>query len=235
LQEGCFLFLKPIPETFTLLFSLLQDRIVYNRPCYQAQSAQKWCIVKYHFIEEEFSYTGHELSNHWTYKNYGILGDSVVSFIGPCTVETAAMVDLEDVLNNDEIYSPRMLHFIIEVFGIPLKEGVLLQRLFSAIIQGKILDHITPESGFILRRSGDDLFLNDTKKLSVSICTVTPTSILIHCGLNIETQGTPVEAAGLASDLGISQAKVFAQSCMKTLAEEWEDIQLACCKVKAVG
>lgn len=191
--------------------------------------------MKYHFIDEEFPYTGEELSNHWIYKNFGILGDAIVSFVGPCDIDKMRMVDLEDVLNDDQIYSSRMLNFIIEIFDMQLREGVILQRLFSAIIQGKLLDILkSGETPLNLRRIGDDLFINDTKKLSVSICTVSPTSILIHTGLNIQSEGTPVESAGLSSELGIQQIKPLAISCMKTLAEEWEDIKLCCCKVKAV-
>jgi uncharacterized protein len=190
--------------------------------------------MKYHFIDEEFAYTGEELSNHWIYKNFGVLGDAVVGFIGPCDIDTMRMVDLEDVLNDDQIFSTRMLNFIIEIFGIELREGVILQRLFSAIIQSKLMDVLGKDSDIALKRIGDDLFVNDTKKLSVSICTLSPTSILIHTGLNIQSEGTPVEAAGLSSELGIQQIKPLAVSCMKALAEEWEDIKLCCCKVKAV-
>jgi uncharacterized protein len=190
--------------------------------------------MKYHFIDEEFSYTGEELSNHWIYKNFGILGDAVVGFVGPCDIEKHMMVDLEDVLNDDQIYSTRMLNFIVEIFDADLREGVLLQRLFTSIIHGKLLDLIGKKPNMALRRIGDDLFVNETKKLSVSICTVSPTSILIHTGLNVQSEGTPVEAAGLSSELGIQQIKPLAISCMKALAEEWEDIKLCCCKVKAV-
>ncbi len=190
--------------------------------------------MKYHFIDEEFPYTGEELSNHWIYKNFGILGDAVVGFVGPCDIDKMRMVDLEDVLNDDQIYSTRMLNFIIEIFDMTLREGVILQRLYSAIIQGKLLDILGKTGDIAIRRSGDDLFINETKKLSVSICTVSPTSILMHVGLNIQSEGAPVEAAGLSSELGIQQIKPLAISCMKTLAEEWEDIKLCCCKVKAV-
>lgn len=190
--------------------------------------------MKYHFIDEEFPYTGEELSNHWIYKNFGILGDAIVGFVGPCDIDKKRMVDLEDVLNDDQIYSTRMLNFIIEIFDMELREGVILQRLFSAIIQSKLVDILGAQSPITLRRIGDDLFVNETKKLSISICTVSPTSILMHVGLNIQSEGTPVESAGLSSELGIQQIKPLALSCMKTLAEEWEDIKLCCCKVKAV-
>lgn len=189
-------------------------------------------MMKYHFIDNEFAYTGEELSNHWVYKNFGILGDSIVGFVGPCDIDKTRMVDLEDVLNDDEIFSTRMLNFIVEIFGIDLREGVLIQRMFTAIIQSKLVDLLGNKLN--IKRMGDDLFIDETQKLSVSICTVSPTSIMIHTGLNIDSTGAPVEAAGLTSELGMEQIKPFAISCMKSLAEEWEDIKLCCCKVKAV-
>jgi hypothetical protein len=187
--------------------------------------------MKYHFIPEEMAYTGQALSNHWIYRNCGIMGDAVVAFIGPCSVDSERMVDLEDVLNNDTIYSVRMLNFIVEIFGVSLQEGVLVQRMFSAIIQEK-LNYLL--DGYVIHRRGDDLFYRDTQKLSVSICTLSPTSILIHTGLNIDATGAPVEAAGLTSDLGLEAIESVAISCMRTLADEWEDMRLSCCKVRAV-
>lgn len=188
--------------------------------------------MKYHFIQEEIPYTGKELNNHWIYRNFGILGDCVVAFVGPCEVDLDSMVDLEDVLNNDYIYSKKMLNFIVEIFGISLQEGVLLQRLFSSIIQDRI-NAVSQEAQ--IKRRGDDLFYRDTAKLSVSICTLSPTSILIHTGLNIDAHGAPVEASGLASELGMDDhIESLAMACMRTLAEEWADIQLSCCKVRAV-
>ncbi|MBK8189985.1 MAG: DUF366 family protein [Vampirovibrionales bacterium] len=187
--------------------------------------------MKTHFMEEPHPYTGEELVSHWIYRNAGILGDAVAAFIGPCHVDISRMVDLEDVLNEDYIYSKNMLHFIIELFGIPLEEGVVAQRLFSSILQ----DRINAERGELaVRRIGDDLFYQNTKKLSVSICTISPTSCLIHTGLNIDPAGAPVEAAGLGCDLGIEDARSLANACMRILADEWQDIKRSTCKVKAV-
>lgn len=123
----------------------------------------------------------------------------------------------------------------MEVFGLPLREGVLIQRLFTTIMKSKIEDCLSETRDDVaLRRFGDDIFVNDAKKLSVSICTVSPTSTLIHAGLNIESEGTPVEAAGLTSELGITDIQGFAEACMNALVDEWEDINRCCCKVRAV-
>ncbi|MFM7390397.1 MAG: DUF366 family protein [Vampirovibrionales bacterium] len=186
-----------------------------------------------HWVDDTLPYTGDALANHWIYKNFGILGDTIVAFHGPCTVNLEKMVDLEDVLNDDHIHSQHMLHFIVEVFGASLREGVLLQRLYTSILQHKLNDLL---DGHLVERRGDDLFVQQTKKLSVSICTVSPTSILIHTGLNIDGEGAPVEAAGLSSTLGLSaeQIKTLAKASMNALSDEWKDIRLATCKVRAV-
>jgi hypothetical protein len=190
--------------------------------------------MKCEWIEQTLPYTGDALTNHWIYRNFGILGDAVVAFTGPCDVKVEAMVDLEDVLNNDAIYSSNMLHFVLELFGPTLREGVLVQRLLTAILQQKLNDRLGSHA---LERHGDDLFYDKTQKLSVSICTLSPTSILIHCGLNVSSANTPVPAVGLTSELGMSYEEIqhFAVGTMYALADEWKDIRMACCKVKAVG
>ncbi|MFN8615078.1 MAG: DUF366 family protein [Vampirovibrionales bacterium] len=190
--------------------------------------------MRHHFCSDSMTYTGQQLANHWIYRNFGILGDAVVAFTGPCQVDVASMVDLEDVLNEDHIYSQHMLHFIVELFGASLKEGVLVQRLFTAILADRLQPLIAAHPERTLHRSGDDLFVDDTKKLSVSICTVSPTSILIHTGLNIESEGTPVEAAGLQSELGLLDVETLATTAMRTLCQEWTDIHSATCKVRSV-
>ena len=185
-------------------------------------------MMKYKFIEEEIKYLGSQLAPHWIYKNYKIQGDSIVAFIGECEVKLTEMVDIEDVINNEPIYSKSMLSFISEQFGVNLVEGVLRQRLLISIIK-----ELLEEKGVFVVRNGDDLMINGAK-LSVSIATKSITSVLIHTGLNIESEGAPVKAAGLHSELGITDIKEFANEVMKRYAEEIDDICLAATKVRGV-
>ncbi len=181
------------------------------------------------YIEKEIKYIGSQLSPHWIYKNFGLKGDSIVAFVGECKVDLTEMVDIEDVINNEPIYSKSMLSFISEQFGIGLTEGVLRQRLLICIIK-----EVLEQRGIRVKRSGDDLFI-DGKKLSVSIATKSITSILIHTGLNIVSEGAPVAASGLKSDLGISDIKEFALEVMDKYSEEIEDISFATVKVRGVS
>ena len=138
------------------------------------------------------------------------------------------MVDIEDVINSEPIYSKYMLSFISEQFGINLIEGVFRQRLLICIIK-----ELLEEKGVFVVRNGDDLMINN-RKLSVSIATKSITSVLIHTGLNILSEGAPVAAAGLESELGIIDIKEFAIEVMKRYSAELEDIILASTKVRGV-
>ena len=179
-------------------------------------------------IEKEIKYIGSQLAPHWIYKNFKLQGDAIVAFIGECEVALTEMVDIEDVINNEPIYSKSMLSFITEQFNINLVEGVFRQRLLICIIK-----ELLEERGVFVVRNGDDLMI-DGKKLSVSIATKSTTSILIHTGLNIVSEGAPVKASGLTSELGITNIKEFALEVMKRYSEELEDINLASTKVRGV-
>lgn len=180
------------------------------------------------FIDKEIKYIGSQLSPHWIYKNFKIQGDAIVAFCGECEVKLTEMVDIEDVINNEPIYSKYMLSFITEQFNVELVEGVFRQRLLMCCIKEAL-----EKRGFVVRRSGDDLFVND-RKLSVSIATKSMTSVLIHTGVNILSDGAPIHVSGLKSDLDIDDIKEFALEVMKNYSEELEDIVLASTKVRGV-
>jgi len=181
------------------------------------------------FAPEIISYDGTQLSSLWAYRTWGIQGDSIVSFRGPCRVDFKEMVDMEDVLKRSPIYSPDMLHFIVEHFDPALEKAVLRQRLLIVIIK-EIL-----ESGQVkIKRSGDDLYINE-HKLSISIATVTPVSTMIHAGLNVSRENVPVKAACLL-ELGWVEEqlpKLAAEICQLYI-DEVRGVYLARCKVRGV-
>lgn len=180
------------------------------------------------FIDSDIKYIGSQLAPHWIYKNFKIQGDAIVAFCGECEVKLTEMVDIEDVINNEPIYSKYMLSFITEQFNVELVEGVFRQRLLICCIKEAL-----EKRGFVVKRSGDDLFVND-KKLSVSIATKSLTSVLIHTGVNILSEGAPIPVSGLESDLGINDVKDFATEVMLNYSAEIEDIVLASTKVRGV-
>lgn len=180
-----------------------------------------------HCHDKKMEYTGHQLSSLWAYRNFGLQGDSIVFFRGPCRVEPTEMVDVEDVLEGSSIYGPDMVHFIVEHFGEGLEAGVLRQRLLIAIIKD-VLGR--PE----IVRDGDDLYIGD-RKLSISIATASPISIMIHAALNVVSEGTPVRAAGLY-DLGYNDPQIteFGGKICSLYSREMHSVKMACCKVRGV-
>ncbi|MBQ9246313.1 DUF366 family protein [bacterium] len=182
------------------------------------------------FIDKEIKYTGAELAPHWIYKNFNIMGNAIVAFIGECEVNLNHMVDIEDVINNEPIYSKKMLNIIEENFNSSLVEMVYKQRLLVTITK-ELIEKNYPSVK--ITRSGDDLFINN-KKLSVSIATKSITSTLIHFGLNIEADGAPVKAADLTHDAGIKNIKQFATDLLSAYKNEILDINLATSKVRGV-
>jgi len=177
---------------------------------------------------ETLAYTGHQLRSHWIFDTFGLLGDAVVAFVGPCRVELSEMVDRVDVAAREPIEAARMLHLIAEHFDRDLTRAVLRQRLLMAMIAEQLAEH---ERVPRLRREGDDLYAND-RKLSVSIATISPVSTLIHVGLNVDPTGAPVAAVGL-EEWGVDAVEL-ARELLTAYAAEMESAHLATCKVRAV-
>jgi hypothetical protein len=169
------------------------------------------------FIDETILYSGSQLSPHWIYKKLGIKGDAAVAFIGPCKVALEYMVDLEDKCQNRRIEADKMLHFICEHFGVTLNEISILQRLLVLLTVEGLLSRGVKD----FSRDGDDVFIRDGK-LSISVATVSPVSGLIHLGLNITNEGTPVKTASL-SDAGI-EPKEFALELLERYRKECASI-----------
>ncbi|HAR42056.1 MAG TPA: hypothetical protein DCS07_05410 [Bdellovibrionales bacterium] len=208
------------------------------------------------FSEKERPYTGVELRPHFLLTELGLKGSGIAAFIGPCSVKTEHLVDWEDRLAQDRIEARKMVHFIGEFFGMGLREGVLLQRLFMAAAGDSIREQLDvrnrakakkagkstgkkdPVLSMQLERSGDDLFIQSGggggagRKLSVSIVTASPVSVLLHAGINIDPQGAPVPAIGL-KEMGIDAVE-WAPEFLERFSAEWDSIQWACAKVRPV-
>lgn len=181
------------------------------------------------WIDKAINYDGTQLRSLFAYLNFQLLGNSIVSFRGECNVSLDHMVDGEDLLQNAQICGSDMLHFIFEIFDEKLITGVLVQRLFASLVQNKIT--LKTNKKFSLTRDGDDLYW-DSKKLSISIATHSPQSILVHFAMNISNEGTPVPTCSL-SDFGIEPME-FAKELLIDFSEEFKNIQEATWKVKSV-
>lgn len=166
-------------------------------------------ILTKNYNPEVAIYSGEILHKRFAYRyfknNVRPQGD-IIAFRAPAKVEADGMIDLEDVLSNDFIYSEDMIHFLYEIpiLGNPFG-AVAFQRLFNTQIANILSrDYIKAP----IEMKGDDLIVHrdfvqrDTPqqqgKASVSIVHVKDNVTLGHTGIN--------NVAG-------TQAPVFAYSC----------------------
>lgn len=174
------------------------------------------------------SYGDGTLASHVLQRLTGTWGDAACAFEGPCRVTVQGLVDLEDARRRSPIESRRMLHFLAEHFDRDLFRAVLRQRLLVSIFQEMLPANLRRQIG----RIGDDLFIG-SRKLSVSIATLTPVSSLIHFGVNLDARGAPVPAVGL-TQLGVGNARFLARRVLEGYRDELAEIERACVKVRAV-
>ena len=184
-------------------------------------------MIETHFSPAERTYDGRQLRSHFALDEFGIVGDSMVAFIGSCRVELTEMVDLVDVRAGAFIASPLMVHFIVEHFGVSLVEMVLRQRLLARFAADRLRESGVED--LVVR--GNDVWVGE-KKASVCVATRSPVSCLVHLGVNVRTEGTPVPAFGLA-ERGL-EAEPFARALLSRYAREMADVQVAASKVKGV-
>lgn len=181
------------------------------------------------FIAETFTYDGSQLSQQFAYKKYALLGNSIVSWVGPCDIQNEFMKDGEDLLAGEKIYSEEMLHFIIELFDVRLLSMVAIQRLFSAQLL-ELLREL--KAGLVAYRKGDDIYIDENLKLNISIASVGVMSGMIHCGVNVSSKNTPVPTMSL-KDLGLDPKKL-ALTMMERFSKEYQTMIEATQKVFAL-
>lgn len=200
-------------------------------------------MIKY-IHQDNLPYLGDQLRSLFTYKLSKQRGDAIVAFAGKMDVKTSFMVDMEDQLEGDYIWSPLAINFIIEIFGISIEAAVLYQRTFMRIITDELIYLKTQCSNTVkkIELKGDDIYLytdgrSDKYKMSVSIATVSPLSGLIHTGLNVLTdKNIPVPALGLKEAFQIDDKGVenFIGFVMDKFCEYVHSVKQATIKVRSV-
>jgi hypothetical protein len=180
-------------------------------------------------LETTEVYNGEQLKPLWIYLNHGLLGDGLVSWIGPCRVETEHMIDGEDVRAGSKICGDQMVHLIAEIFDFDLAGMVGLQRLASELLIDTLLE-LRPDAPWgKAERKGDDIFLGG-RKFNISIATVSPRSSLMHYAFNVTNSGTPIETS-CVEEFGLSARKVQ-EMWLRKLEQEVRSVRRATWKVR---
>jgi hypothetical protein len=184
--------------------------------------------MHWRWIEELITYDGTQLRSRWVEERTGLGVDALACFAGPADVPIEHMVDLDDVAANEPIFSTMMLHFIAEHSDGDLALAVARQRLMVSIAHEEL---VKSTGNCAIERRGDDIYERN-RKISVSIATFSPISLLIHTALNIESHGTPLPTKGLA-DYGID-ARPFGETVCRRYCDEIASMDHATKKVRAV-
>ena len=184
-----------------------------------------------HYSDKNLKYDGSQLRSLFGYTEFGIEGDSVCGWRGPCNVRLDHMVDSEDKVQGLSIESDEMLHVIVELFHWQIHGGVVVQRLLSEQVKTLLLE-LTNESYTDFERRGDDLYFKQGK-LNVSIATSSTHSVLIHYGINVTNKGTPIKTSSL-EDFKVD-VDSFAKKLLVNMSAELTSIERATRKVFGVN
>lgn len=189
-------------------------------------------------INEKF-YDGSLIHNRFAYKflrkNVSPTGD-IVSFVGPMYVNTN-LIDLEDSLTNDFIYSDQAINFCWEIPGLCPFGAVAFQRLFNTNVANLLYNFINKN----IKVNGDDLlvvdqFIGSDKKeyqegkASVSITYSTNNVALGHLGINIEA-GSNAPGFAYSTKLTPTQQQNFMKQVEEVFYNMTADIWLATTKI----
>jgi hypothetical protein len=155
---------------------------------------------------------------------------NIIAFVAPMEV-TTNLIDLEDSLNKDYIYSDLAMNFLIEIPDCSLFGGVCFQRLYNAQLGSLLCTKYLQKEGYV---KGDDMMVVDEnnvpKKASVSIAAEVGGAVLIHTGININA-GTKAPDFAYSTNLNNEQIGAFLQDAIGVFHGMIHDIHIATSKV----
>jgi len=177
-------------------------------------------------------YSGSILHNIFGYKflkkSVTATGD-IISFLAPMLVSDH-LIDLEDSLNKDFIYSDLAMNFLIEIPNVDLYGAICFQRLFNAQLGSLLCSKYLQKTGYV---DGDDIMILDGeehKKCSVSIAAHKNGCALIHTGINIFA-GDKAPSFAYSTNLDETTALQFMQEAENIFQNMTMDIHVASRKV----
>jgi len=143
------------------------------------------------------------------------------------------LIDLEDKINNDFIYSDDALSFCWEIPNMNAAGAVFFQRLFVHEIADLLRSGAYGKLDIEVQ--GDDLMcrkhgMEDFGKASVSITKVTENTALGHLGLNINA-GSKAPSFAFSLFLDDDQTAFLCKRIVKIFYEILEDVFIATTKV----
>ena len=189
-------------------------------------------------ITDQKIYDGSFIHTRFAYKYYRdrvLPIGNIVSFIAPVEV-TLNLIDLEDSLEKDYIFSESMVNFCWEIPNLDPFGAVCFQRLFNTAIANTLYKIINKP----IEMKGDDIMVHaehnqggivqQKGKASVSITYSKDNVAIGHTGVNI-TAGKSAPAFAFSTKLTLEQAEKFQKSVNEQFYQMVDNIFIATTKV----
>jgi len=185
-------------------------------------------------------YDGNIIHDRFAYKffrNKTLPIGNILAFRAPMTVEADGMIDLEDTLKNDYIYSEDAINFVWEIPGLDAFGAVAWQRLFNTQI-ANILS--TQYLNAPIEVDGDDLLVHKEfeqhgiiqpkGKCSVSITYSKNGAALGHTAINV-TAGRKAPAFAYSTNLSDEDCDKFMKEVIDVFYHMNDDMFIATTKI----
>jgi hypothetical protein len=185
------------------------------------------------------NYDGNLIHNRFAYtffKKRTLPIGNIVTFRSPMLVEADGMIDHEDVLQNDFIYSDDAVNFCWEIPGLDSFGAVAWQRLFNTGIANMLQSLINAP----IEVDGDDLIVHKEfmsggiiqpkGKCSVSITYTKDGAALGHTGINVRA-GDKAPSFAYSTNLTDDQVKQFQDAVIEMFYAMNDDMFLATTKI----
>jgi hypothetical protein len=182
------------------------------------------------FIHERFAYR--------YYKKQVSPYGNIVAFRAPMVV-TDALIDLEDSMSQDFIFSDDAINFCWEIPNLDAFGAVAFQRLFNTLISNALSEFIKiQDTQYLLKvddyfkMKGDDILvrLGEHKKASVSITYSKDNVSIGHTGINIKA-GDKAPNFAFSTELTDDNAEEFMLNVINIFNATVADIFVATTKV----
>ena len=185
-------------------------------------------------------YDGDLLHSRFAYKffrNKTLPIGNIIAFRAPMKVEADGMIDNEDILNNDYIYSDDALNFLWEIPNMNEFGAVAWQRLFNTQLANILSSNYLKAP---IEVDGDDLIVHKEHnqhgiiqpkgKCSVSITYCVNGTALGHTAINV-TAGRQAPAFAYSTELNDDDCDKFMRSVIDMFYAINDDMFIATTKI----
>jgi hypothetical protein len=191
-------------------------------------------------VEDIDVYDGNLIHSRFAYKFFKdrvLPIGNIIGFRAPMHVETEGMIDEEDIINGEYIYSDDAMNFCWEIPNLCELGAVAFQRLFNTQV-GNLLS--TQYLNIPIEIDGDDLIVHKEHnqggiiqqkgKCSVSITYSKNGTAIGHTGINV-TAGKKAPAHAFSTNLNEEDSQSFMKDVVAMFYTMVDDMFIATTKV----